>query len=659
MTIEAKKRYQYLSPKGDELLYIVEESEDGQQQVVHYTSVGKKAGLGRARLFLYLLPQMLEAHKDKPVYVVQGEGSADTLHGLDRVATTNPFGAGKWEPSYSDLLKNRTVYVIPTNTRAGILHAESVARSIYEAQEETRSEGSSVRIARLPVHEGGDVRTFFQEGGTIDELEDLCDKTPLYEAFDYEWQAVLPFQENLSPVERMPLDMVPHALRACAHDTASRMQVSLEAVVVPMMVMIGSVVGTACKMQPKERDSSFLVVPNLWGGLIGPPSTMKSPIMSAVLSPLNKLEDKARREFDIKQAEYKLKLQLYKKRSKDITELDEGLLEPSPPAVRRYRTDDPTTEKVVDLLKSSQRGLLIFRDELTGLLESLDKPGRDGDRSFYLQAWNGDQSYTQDRIGRGTITAPKLCVSILGGIQPTRLQGYINGAHGNENDGLLQRMQLLIYPDVLEDWKYIDSAPDKEAQALVDRMVENLANKDFREFGANEEYVFKFSPAGQDFFNQWFINLNHRVQTEPDDLMAQHLMKYSSLMPSLALLFHLTDVAAELVETGAVSLEAAEMAGRWCSFLEQHARRIYGMTDSVGARGARELGRKVKQGLLEDGFSVRDIYRHGWSGLTKKEVCEEACTGLVSMHWLRAEQTAAGYQSKSTTIYYINPCLLA
>jgi hypothetical protein len=92
--------------------------------------------------------------------------------------------------------------------------------------------------------------------------------------------------------------------------------------------------------------------------------------------------------------------------------------EPEPPKEHRYRTEDTTTEKLGELLNENPNGLMIFRDELVGFLRSLDWYGREGDRQFYLEAWNGDQSFSVDRIGRGSLRVEALCLSILGAYSP-------------------------------------------------------------------------------------------------------------------------------------------------------------------------------------------------------------------------------------------------
>src|ERR687891_109080 len=125
--------------------------------------------------------------------------------------------------------------------------------------------------------------------------------------------------------------------------------------------------------------------------------------------------------------------------------------------------------------KENPRGLLIFRDELIGFLAALDREDRKSDRGFYLEAWNGYGSYLYDRIGRGTVPVENCCVSILGGIQPAKLLAYLHQTMDPMgDDGLLQRFQLLVYPDEPREWDLVDCYPDKEAKERALDILKNL-----------------------------------------------------------------------------------------------------------------------------------------------------------------------------------------
>ena len=172
------------------------------------------------------------------------------------------------------------------------------------------------------------------------------------------------------------------------------------------------------------------------------------------------------------------------KRLKDELKAQTSASKEDEPVLRRFKTNDPTVEKLGELLRENPGGLLYVRDELVGLIASWDKQGREGDRQFFLEAWNGTDDYDTDRIGRGTIIIPNLCVTIFGGMQPEKLTAYLEQASDAlGNDGLLQRFQLLVYPDPIP-WEYRDRIPDENARKRVDHVFDRLAAFDPAEWGA-------------------------------------------------------------------------------------------------------------------------------------------------------------------------------
>src|SRR5262249_4494486 len=118
--------------------------------------------------------------------------------------------------------------------------------------------------------------------------------------------------------------------------------------------------------------------------------------------------------------------------------------EARPPIRKRYLLNDSTVEKTGEILNQNPNGIAVFRDELIGFLKSLEKDGQEGARAFYLEAWNGSNRFTYDRIGRGTVDIESTTISLIGGIQPSPLREYLREAvkGGRGDDGLMQRFQL-------------------------------------------------------------------------------------------------------------------------------------------------------------------------------------------------------------------------
>ena len=115
--------------------------------------------------------------------------------------------------------------------------------------------------------------------------------------------------------------------------------------------------------------------------------------------------------------------------------------------------------------------------------------------------------------------------------------------------------------------------------------------------------------------------------------MCEHLSKYPSLVPSLALVFHLIEVAGGAAP-GPVSEAATVLACSWAEVLEGHARRAYRMSGDTKQAAAAALAKKVTAGKLGEKFTVRDVYKKHWA-LLEEDGARAACQELAAEGWLR------------------------
>lgn len=313
------------------------------------------------------------------------------------------------------------------------------------------------------------------------------------------------------------------------------------------------------------------------------------------------------------------------------------------PILKRYKTEDSTVEMLGQILLQNPNGILVHRDELTGWLTSLDRYGREGDRSFYLESWNGTGSFTVDRIGRGSLHIPALCLSILGGIQPGPISSYVYQATagGTGDDGLLQRFQMTVWPDAPKTWKNIDRLPDNQAKLHAYEVFERLDQfvADHYRLEKDEIPALRFSLEAQEIFNAWRTELELRLR-KGDLLPAleSHLAKYRSLMPSIALIFYVVEALSKAQPIVSVSAEAASQAVAWCHYLETHAKRLYSSAKDPAMEAARALLDRIKKGDLQDGFATRDVYRKQWSYLNSSELVHQGTKILVDFGWVKEEQ---------------------
>jgi putative DNA primase/helicase len=436
---------------------------------------------------------------------------------------------------------------------------------------------------------------------------------------------------------------------------------------------LGSIIGRGCGIHPKRHDD-WLVVPNLWGAVVGRPSLMKTPAVSEAQKHLSRLETEARDDYKKAAAAFEIDKEVLKltkatigeeikkalKQGKDIEEARGKLaaLQDDEPTRRRYQTQDGTTEKIGELLNQNPRGLLINRDELIGWFRSLDRDGREGDRAFYLEAWNGNRGFTYDRIGRGTLDISALCASVFGAITPGPLSSYVYQANrgGNGDDGLLQRFQVLVWPDAPNEWRNVDRFPNTVEKSRAWGIFKALSGEipgAVSEAGADIPAL-RFSPQGQYVFDTWRNGLETRLRSDHglQPAMESHLTKYRKLMPSLSLIFHLVAVA-DGAPPGPVSETAAQMAAAWCEYLESHAGRIYGGATKPGMDAAREIVKHIQRGAIQDGCKPKDIYRNQWSRLTTPEEVKAGLEVLEEYDWLSVATISTG--GRPSEIVTLNP----
>jgi putative DNA primase/helicase len=487
-----------------------------------------------------------------------------------------------------------------------------------------------------------------------------------------EWPDPQPLPEELPPVMQFDYELLPAALRPWVQDIVERTQCPPDYVAVGVMVALAGVVGRRIGIRPKRNDD-WLVVPNLWGATIGRPGVLKTPALRQSIAPLQRLEIEAKEEFSAKVIEHEAQMMVAeagrrnceKEIAKALSNGDDAMAiaraaisEGPPPVIRRrFLVNDSTVEKLGELLNENPTGLTAFRDELIGLLRSLDKEGQEGARAFYLEAWAGDGSFIYDRIGRGTIDIKATTLSIIGSIQPGRLGEYLRGAvrGGADDDGLLQRFQLVVWPDVSGTWRNVDRWPEVPAKNKAYAVYRSLAALDPRAVQAQTDPepdaipFLRFTQEGQDLFDAWRARLEQKVRSgEEHPALESHLAKYRSLIPSLALLIHLADSG-----IGPVAAEPLRRAIRWGEYLESHARRLYSLAVHPDVAAAKALAKRIQAGDVTDGFALRDVYRSGWTGLTEREDAERAASLLLDLDWLRGatEQTPG----RDRTRYFINP----
>ncbi len=479
------------------------------------------------------------------------------------------------------------------------------------------------------------------------------------------------------PVPEFPLAILPDAMQAWAADAADRARYRPDFFAVAAMVALGSVVGRKIGIRMKSQDD-WTEYANIWGCIVGDPSALKSPAQRDGMISLKGLQvvadeehAKAMQLFKVKEEAHKLRSDVKRKKAvnnlaKDASaEIDMGEdVAPETPPRRTYWTSDVNDASLSEILVVNPNGLLIERDELSSLLSNLEDEKQASLRGMLLSGWSAKEGFRSDRIMRGITYIPKYSLSVFGGIQPGPLMRYVRGAFSGERaDGLLQRFQLITWPDP-QLFEYIDRWPNKVAKEEAKALFQRADTFDPEAIGSHDAYgndtpYLRFAPDAQEVFADWytrFMQSSRGANAESFSApLASHFGKYPGLVGKLSLSIHIADDG----QGKQISLRTLTKALAWLQYLTPHAMRVYHAAQSPETGAAELLLSRLKRKALPPAFKAWEISRNCWHGLTDREAVKKACRLLHEYGWLIEIEAggSGGVGRPADPVYTVSPAV--
>lgn len=505
---------------------------------------------------------------------------------------------------------------------------------------------------------------------------------------EQEWTPPKELRSELAPVASFDARLLPPSVRDHVMDYAARMDnASPDYAAISVMIAAGAVIGGTAQIQPKRKDTGWRLVPNLWGSAIGYPSAMKTPSLKCGLDLLAHSQKVLDREFAQRHSRYEAERAINNVRRADIearieaateaaasagegeayeTALSEVMrlqerlkAEQDEPKSRELMVNDATVESLAIMASKNPQGIMVFRDELSGWLASLDSPQRPNDRAFYLEGFSC-RPYKQTRVSRAPINIDRLIVSLLGGIQPGKLAPVLAArAAGGGDDGLLERLiQMSVFPDLKGEYR--DAAPDYPAESRAKAVFEVLTDTGCDE---GQTPVYTFSEDAQEMWDEWATALKKREQSACADWQGI-LGKYPALCAKIALVYHLLD-AADGVDhereafspSRRVTVRTLRCALRWMEYLESHATRI---TSYFRAEKAMTPAITLRDRLpqLSPSFTRNSLGQKDWRHLTTKEERESAIEQLIKTGHIREVTTPPkNGTGRPSVSFLVNPLI--
>lgn len=465
----------------------------------------------------------------------------------------------------------------------------------------------------------------------------------------------------------MPVDILGPAagtIQAIADGTAT----AIDYPACAYFAACASLIGGKRKVRP-YTTSNWSEPAILWVGIVGDPSSRKSPALEAVIDPLRAIEQDGADAHkgalrDWREAETRaraVKADWEKSMAAAIKEGRASLPsmpreadEPEEPQRRRALVMDSTPEAMAAILAGNPQGTLHYRDELAGWLQGFERYAPGG-REFWLEAYGG-RSFVIDRKGaKGPLTVPFNGVSVAGGIQPGKLADcLLSGV----DDGLVARF-LWAWPDKLPFARPRRIA-DVGALEAAYRRLEGL-HWGYDADGKNVAVTLPLSASAADLFEAWQTD-NAETDSETSGLMKSFMGKLDGALLRLALTAEYSAWAwAGGQEPREVSLSTMEAAASWIDdYAKPMAARVYGDASlPLAERNAATLARYiVKAGLrsINKRELKRSPHKSALPGLRDAKHMDAAVEVLIDADWLRPAPTRDGEApGRAMANYVVNP----
>jgi hypothetical protein len=251
-----------------------------------------------------------------------------------------------------------------------------------------------------------------------------------------------------------PLYVVPEEIKDLLLAISRKMGISINYLASSFLV---AAAGSLDKKLILKTTNGYSAIPVLFLMIVGPPGNNKSIAPSLMLQPFKEQTSRNIKFYKNMQAEYKNQKE------------NKGAKAPDKP--EHLIITDTTLEGLNKILDQQRRGLIIYRDELTGWAKDFDKYRNKGsDLNDWLSIFQGE-SVVRTRATEESIVIEKPVISVIGTIQIHRLHEIFRSA--KDSSGLLSR--FLFAFDNLPHVPWGSGNADKEwknIHNIIDEMID-------------------------------------------------------------------------------------------------------------------------------------------------------------------------------------------
>jgi hypothetical protein len=426
---------------------------------------------------------------------------------------------GKYNEEYADeakeiLIKNGWQYV--ETRRDGIEYWTRPGKDINDGHSATWGKWRNTFFvfsdgcADLPSGHGYNpfnILTIYEHGGDWRKAKDaLCERFGMvkHATITDEQKSAIDF-----PIDIFPIDIQEYIV---SHKNA--MNYNADFVSIGIISAISIVVGNKLKLKVKNGWNAPLI---FWFAIVGDRGTMKSHPIAGTLKPIKEIDKK---NYD-----------LYINQLNDYNNLQEKEKKNEyKPEYKQIIVQDSTLEALHRVHRYNPRGIGLYKDELVGFINDMNKYRGGSDEQFWLESFN-NKSLIINRATKDPMLLENTCINIIGTIQPDVL---ISLASKHTDNGLLDRF---LYTRTERDIHVLSLDDVDDSITEYYNNVINEFNTYFNYYKSGDEYILTMTHEQMQIYRHYDqLIVDMQKSDEETYQLASYLSKARTYFPRFVLL---------------------------------------------------------------------------------------------------------------------------
>lgn len=359
-------------------------------------------------------------------------------------------------------------------------------------------------------------------------------------------------------------------------------------------------VATANGNRYKLRVKNGWEAPTIfWFACVGFPGTIKTHPVKMLTRPLGKIDVKNKELFD-----------------EELRHYDPESKQPRP-KFKQLLISDYTLEALHSIHDYNRRGIGLYKDELKGFLNDMNKYRKGSDEEFWLESFNNG-SYIVNRVTKDPVMINNICINIIGTIQHDVLHKAVSQYAGN---GLIDRFLFTASESTV--YKLTDSEISEKYPLQWNELIHKM--NEFYNYRTHDDCeIINMQKPAFDVYREIdaeYVEIQNGGDKSQD--LKNYLSKMKTYVPRFALLLAIMESVCEGVEIE-IRPETMRNAKKVADYFVSTAEKIFDIHDvlldireaETNMRGLKRSEKITK--LVEKGFRQSDVGRY--FGITRQAI---------------------------------------